>query len=201
MPGINITDCTPNFGPKNVTQAKRSTWNDILRAHNLPPRKSGDVPFTSPRPLDFPIAKELRQAGFDVDYLRKLPEFQHWHDSQFGGTALLHDTDLLNPESATYVPLVYLLVRGSIDMSWYDKLPITQHFARQIKLQKTIENKRRKIRQNDLINETLEADIALHDSELSRCKEHIERCRKAQRALSGQAEFESGKCDSEESAA
>jgi hypothetical protein len=176
MSGINITDCTPSFGSKNVIQKKCSTWNDVLRAHNLPARKDCDGYITSPRPLTFPIAKELRLAGYDVDYLRHLPEFQHWHDPNFGEEAFLHDTDLLNPSSATYVPLVYLFVRGPVDRDWYDKSPIAQHTQRQDELQKMIESKRRKISQNDLINETLEADVALHESELMRCRKRIERC-------------------------
>ncbi|KAF3032670.1 hypothetical protein E8E11_000057, partial [Didymella keratinophila] len=101
MSAINITDCTPSFGANIVIQNKCSTWNDVLRAHNLPARQNYNGSINSPRPLDFPIAKELRLAGYDVDYIRHLPEFQHWNDPQFGHEAFLHDTDLLKPGSAT----------------------------------------------------------------------------------------------------
>ena len=134
-------------------------------------------------------------AGYDVEYLRHLPEFQHWKDPHFGKENFLHDTDLLNLESATYIPLVYLFVRSPVDQSWYDKLPVAQNIERQGELEQTIESKRRKIRQSNLINETLEADVTLHKKELLRCKERIRLCQQAQQAALRRS------CHSEEGAA
>jgi hypothetical protein len=184
MSGIRIIDCTPSFGSKNEYQPSRSTWNNVLRAHNLPLRKDGDCPVNLPPPLNFPIPEKLRVAGYDVEYFSRLPEFQHWNDPRYGKEAFLHDTDILNSKSAASMSLVDLFLRSPVDPSWYCTLPVAQHTERQGELERIIAGHRRRIRQINLINETLESDIALYESELTRCKARIERHQRAQQAMS-----------------